>query len=102
MELGWVFVRFLVKTRERISSVWGPEILIIPIAPPGAVAKAQIVIRSYKMSRLHQSYSVENLFDQGIDGVLVLCVHLLRVAVGDHHTTGHRTMTQQRSETSEG
>jgi len=100
MVLGWVFVRFLVKTRERISSVWGPEILIIPIAPPGAVAKAQIVIRSYKMPRLHQSYSVENLFDQGIDGVLVLCVHLLGVTVGDDHTTGHGAMAKERSETS--
>jgi hypothetical protein len=36
-------VRSLLNIRERISRDWAPEILIIPNAPPGAVANAQIV-----------------------------------------------------------
>ena len=85
MVLGWACVRSLVNTRERISSVFGPEILIIPIAPPGAVASAQIV--SVILN------AVENFLDEGIDTVLVLGVHLLGIAVGDDHTAGHCAMS---------
>ena len=41
--MGLVCDRSLSKICERISNVCEPEILMIPIAPPGAVAKAQMV-----------------------------------------------------------
>jgi hypothetical protein len=43
MVFGFTFVRSFVNMREKISRDFSPEILIIPNAPPGAVAKAQIV-----------------------------------------------------------
>jgi hypothetical protein len=43
MVLGLAIVKSLENIRERISNVREPEILMIPSAPPEAVARAQIV-----------------------------------------------------------
>ena len=97
MVLGWALRRSLVNTWERISSVWGPEILMMPSAPPGAVANAQIVEDISQTSN-----PIEDFRDQCIDGVLVLRIHLVGIPVGDDHATGHGTMTKESSETSDG
>ena len=96
MVLGWALRRSLVNIRERISSVWGPEILMMPSAPPGAVAKAQIVEDISQTSN-----PIEDFRDQRIDGVLVFRVHLVGIAVGDDHATGHGTMTKEGGQTSD-
>ena len=43
MVLGLAAVRSFVKMRDSISRAWAPDSRIIPNAPPGAVASAQIV-----------------------------------------------------------
>ena len=42
-----------------------------------------------------RSDAVEHLCDEGVDGVLVLGVHLLGVAVGYHHAAGHGTVAEE-------
>ena len=83
------WVRSLVNIRERISREWSPEILMIPIAPPVAVAMAQMV------SLFIYNYldAIEHFLDERVDTVFILCIHLLGIAVGDDHTAGHGVMT---------
>ena len=44
----------------------------------------------------------KDFFYQCINGVLILRVHFLCVAVGNDHTAGHSTMAKQRSHAGEG
>ena len=89
MVLRDAWVRSLLNIRERISREWSPEILMIPIAPPVAVAMAQMV----SLFIYHSLDAIEHFLDEGVDAVLIFCIHLLGIAVGDDHTAGHSLMT---------
>ena len=85
-------------TRLVIGMALGPERRTMPMAPPGAVAMAQIVSVKMKTEKLD---SVEDDGDEGIDGILVVGVHLGGVAVCNDHAAGHGAVAEQRGEAGE-
>ena len=38
--------------------------------------------------------AIEDFLDEGVDAVFILGIHLLGVAVGDDHATGHGTVAK--------
>ena len=82
-----------------IVKVSGPDMRMMPRAPPVAVLRAQIVsvelINEQCTMYNEQLDAVENFLDERVDGILIGRVHLLSITVGDDHAACHGAMAEE-------
>ena len=88
MVLGEASSKFRLKMLSVRLMASGPETLMTPMAPPAAVATAQMV-SLLSMSIIYVfSNSFEDLLYQDVDGVIIIEFHVLGPSVGYYHATG--------------
>lgn len=85
-----------------IEKVSGPDMRMMPRAPPVAVLRAQMVsvelINDQCTMNNEQLDTVEDFLDERVDGILIGRVHLLSITIGDDHAARHGAMSEQGSQ----